>query len=1748
METFTDSEDEPMLEGVPFGRDAEGIPEYTDNVLVPDDQLRQFFNFNVAQSHEERAANPSYAIKAQQLFGIHTDKTFLIPPITVPHPSVTPGVPYVKMREGIKTKAKIDRPKFNQFIADFVHEAELQEKADTVILIIDNRPFETIAKKNPWAAHCATRMIQRTKLQVKERTMVAFCHVGAQSGLSRVNPCFLTPIVLAALRALPHLDHVNLVGSDLDIFQNGVVDVQQQVEFMMPILKRHLRVLEGAETKIGLFWFSETRLQNNSGRLVCPAVSSDLQMNLQPLTAEVVGQSIDGARKGLWETRCSLEQLLGKLKTQVDVESAYTLMGTRMAMMRGLGKTPIREVAPETPAQVCALLAILCEVYTTLNFPPTGEWTPYSMKTPFLGWMTLGAQRRVTTNMISWGMTPGEQPLLEIVSDLSLPGCKAFCAPGPGLYMDLAPHPRDIVKVVGADAFHAYGTDHTRVDTKTYLTQYALDRSFFTLSQIFFGTNNMKPCVCANTWQISTGLSVRGFPEVCLSSPSQEVRIKEPSSFGFPDYLQTDLAPEVATSLLEERTPVDMEVYCHGLSEEAAFVGPSVLYNNNKYNGEKIYSTSGQSTSQAGAPINTNDHIRQAMTLFFNEPAMQEALVREAQRVGIDSAHILIDRVHMPAISIPPYQCFGHLEVVIALQRLTQVIAKISQQVTFYGHSAGAGNALELECALIALRPKPQPVSRVGAWAGSHMQLCLPKGSSSNDRDCILIMASQDQLCPIGDAYEEAWGQICEREGIQLGIFDEGEDADHSGYLGSGSHCFAYLLTKHELSSVLNNGINNIGNAISQTGSAKHLQLDMLVRLGVAAPIIERKKYCYGVLTLMTQKNLTEVSHEQLLTMKGSSEGQPVLPLPFHALTEKLEPAENFEAIIEVFNRDWSSLPEGLRKLFEYRVGPEIVGSDVLTIEGTKGLHRLKATAYTEELTTKYQYWPAGPHCLTFSFDFEQKTPWAYFTPPRDSKQKHPEEGVRTWQFLEIAISVPLQQVEESLAAIKGNWVNIKVDKSDNQELVEITLRGIVSNSYSYDERSLRNEDGELAHPTRPCIKHIELLVVWPIPTITNLYHDFFLSFSANTVKVTKAARTSSMIGQYWPALLRRLKGHRFKFFAGFPVQMTSEEADDRPTKGEGRGKQKGHYRFVSDDSIPHGPMPVQFHRARNAFTTFYGLVLESLNNQDLEWGLLKVYQTCLNVEEVRKIFTNMNYRQYIPELGETITTASVLDVLHHLDLLFKNGKPIGFITGLGGAGKSYSLAVALFLFTTWANSGVMDSTPFRILVTGPRITSLQTWVEQALCLASPSEGFRLQVDLLKDKDCRFIRILPTHFAENEENVYKNELDPPPTLKKQLFQSNRVKKGGGPWVVFASVGSAKSIWADLQAYATWFDNLDMAVGEEAQQLGHPDSLALLSVIPEEAMVVLVGDSKQQAHIGNQRQKGSRQTTAALEAAKAAIRGSMLPLPTEELDRIQFEAVQGLIPERDRTDYLHFVGDTVKRKTILYKILQDSVLAEKASAALYRYTKGREPGLLLLRSERLRYCPYFAYLLGESYRKVLPKPEPMTMPNLHPAAGRGWKQFRVGNVAQAQMDKPMLFDLSGLPLWELQLFRFDTQVLSDAGVEVAAARPGGRHFYLEVLAACTFNVWIWKIAAVSKFITQYSPFVVLSTHTSFLEQLKQVAFGSGQLAFSFQGNGDKKESKEENPLEKGRIFDGWISLHDVIQNEFPNDYAEFSLNC
>ena len=94
--------------------------------------------------------------------------------------------------------------------------------------------------------------------------------------------------------------------------------------------------------------------------------------------------------------------------------------------------------------------------------------------------------------------------------------------------------------------------------------------------------------------------------------------------------------------------------------------------------------------------------------------------------------------------------------------------------------------------------------------------------------------------------------------------------------------------------------------------------------------------------------------------------------------------------------------------------------------------------------------------------------------------------------------------------------------------------------------------------------------------------------------------------------------------------------------------------------------------------------------------------------------------------------------------------------------------------------------------------------------------------------------------------------------------------------------------------------------------------------------------------------------------------------------------------------------------------------------------------------------------------------------------------------------------------------------------MTATLTGQRHFYLEVMTACIFQVWIRKIASVADHITQNSPFVILSTHAGILEGLKQVAFGSGSVDFTFHNEKDKKDSKHakrDSQVAAGKVFDG-----------------------
>ena len=542
-ERFLDPSDAGNIRGITpmdidcnFGQTTLGDKEETDNITLDSFNYQYHYDARpLVTTLQERQQRPRVPIDPQKLFGVTSNAKFLVQPIEVPNFTFTPGMLYTKERRVKEGRASINWERFASFIADFVSTSEICTEADTVILVVDSRPFTS--QKQSWAQSCARRLVQRSKLMIKERTMVAYLHVGPDSGLQQVNPCYLTPIVLAALRAIPHLDHVHLVGSDLDIYQNGVVDVEQQVNLVLPLIRERLQIKQEIKAEIAMFWFSEVRLQNNAGRLVCPAPDKQHNRDLGVIDGARVLHEIRNTRRALWETRLSQEEVLAMYRTQVSEDAAYSLNGTRISATRTCAKLPLREMTPRTPAQVLSMFSLMCETTNELCYPPTESWTYQDMKTPCFDWMHPELRNKLTTSMVSWGMIPCEQAFLELLHDLTMPACKACCLSGPGLFMDLAPPPEDLVDFVGADTLHGYGWNDQAVDTKTFLSQYGISRTFFTLPQIIFGSADKYPSIMKPEAQISTGLNSRpskgtftGGRSLCGSAGPDRIRIPHFSS------------------------------------------------------------------------------------------------------------------------------------------------------------------------------------------------------------------------------------------------------------------------------------------------------------------------------------------------------------------------------------------------------------------------------------------------------------------------------------------------------------------------------------------------------------------------------------------------------------------------------------------------------------------------------------------------------------------------------------------------------------------------------------------------------------------------------------------------------------------------------------------------------------------------------------------------------------------------------------------------------------------------------------------------------------------------------------------------------------------------------------------------------------------------------------------------------------------------------------------------------------------
>ena len=462
-----------------------------------------------------------------------------------------------------------------------------------------------------------------------------------------------------------------------------------------------------------------------------------------------------------------------------------------------------------------------------------------------------------------------------------------------------------------------------------------------------------------------------------------------------------------------------------------------------------------------------------------------------------------------------------------------------------------------------------------------------------------------------------------------------------------------------------------------------------------------------------------------------------------------------------------------------------------------------------------------------------------------------------------MTLRAPLEPLQDQWDKIPAEERTALIQTGgDDAQYLEFTLRGIISTIYNCDERELRRGAIELSE-RRACVKQIDLLVYWPVPLLSSLHHDLLVQLThTEEVQLTYMLRSHDLVGQYWFGLLRSLDLVRARVLAGFPVRLEQEE------RGEDTGNRRGDFRYIVTDYTPPPPLHGTPHRAKAAFMQFYELVLLSVKQKMMHDLLAPAYTRCFRVEFIHKVFHDMHFQIRYANFEETITTASVVDVLEHLKFLFLCDKPIGYVTGLGGAGKSYSVAIALILFVTWANSTVLQSRPFRALVTGPRIASLQTWTEQVIFAVPPTpspEG----VDLLQEENCSFVRILPTR-KEEVSPVEKQRVDLEGSVRKRNFKPAMIKNKKGPWVVLASTGTAKALWTDLQIYESWMEELDMFLGEEGQQLGHADSIALQCVLPWSAMVVYVGDPRQPGHIGDSRKRGARQCNAALEASLATL--------------------------------------------------------------------------------------------------------------------------------------------------------------------------------------------------------------------------------------------------------------------------------------
>ena len=543
-----------------------------------------------------------------------------------------------------------------------------------------------------------------------------------------------------------------------------------------------------------------------------------------------------------------------------------------------------------------------------------------------------------------------------------------------------------------------------------------------------------------------------------------------------------------------------------------------------------------------------------------------------------------------------------------------------------------------------------------------------------------------------------------------------------------------------------------------------------------------------------------------------------------------------------------------------------------------------------------------------------------------------------------------------------------------------------------------------------------------------------------------------------------------------------------------------GHFQYHIVDPTPAPPMPSREFRFARAVELFYDLLLSGAEENSIPPALSPLFYQFFDFAQVSIVFKHLNGPIPTPYVvGHLINAPAVLEVFAYWYYSLKMGRPICFVTGLGGAAKSSTLALSLMLFSVWANSGLLADRPFRALVLGPRISSLQSWITTFDKFAFKPDPTNLgSCPLLKPDDPKFVRLPPdpkvkeAPMKDLHSTMDLNDRQRRKAIMKAIARNPRAS----PFIALMSIGTARGLFADLDAFSEWRQAVDVAICDEAQQDGHVDSCAAQSRIPASAQLMYLGDGRQQPHIGNPARQGSRKATAHLEASKATLRGNVLPLPIIAFLQTLVEAGKaGLDPsQRARASTPH---DPLVLFRSLRALLQTQEGIEAVRNSLRVKFPHQELSLLLTRSYRLPYPAYLFYLVSELYQKAIPTATPLELPDGHPAKGRGWNAIQIGHISSAQALRVPLRDPYDARIMEFQVVQVQVQHLKRAGVKLVATADDREHPYLEAMTWTMVAIAIWDMARNAHRITNERKYTILTTHKKLQRSMEAILHGPQQ---------------------------------------------------